>query len=233
MYKKAFHAATMIKMQAERGTPYAKYMLGVLLHRLRSSRELFGVDQWWPVEMDTDAFRSTLMLIGNVGMGTRIHVDWTEAINLALGIASRWDDKMAVALWMFVRPNAMRELDTLLKQWASAPDKGGLSATFPLGLCTPNMPIFTEADMRRMKGHMGDKVMLVEQRAGQVVRAMAGWGHAVVNLQPCIKIAYDMFVVDNFPSYAIAHAMTARLFKNNCIHDYTSWAKVISSCMSG
>ena len=220
-YRHALHAAQAIDTAHTNGKSYARYMLGDLMMRMRCAN-IFG-DEWWPpCPMDTNQYRSALVLLGNIGMGTAIHVDWSEAINLALAITGMCDMGKALALWMFVRPSAMEELQELMMAKVN-----GLSSKYPEGFKTANLPMFTVADMQHIFRTMGkDKVHLVEQHAGEVVRVCAGWGHAVVNLQPCIKIAYDRYVVANFPHYAVCHAMNASLFGENHADDYTGWADV-------
>lgn len=254
-YRHAMHAAEAIAKTLRNGkTQCARYMLGDLLMRMRSAN-IFG-DDWWPSGLvDTDQFRSALVLLGSGGMGSAVHVDWSEAINLALAITGCWNEGLALALWMFVKPSAMAELEELMKassaglaaatanlkgkkaveatqKFAAAARKKaakgeGLSKLYPEGLQTGMIPAFTEADMRYIAKVMGpDKVQLVEQHAGEVVRVRVGWGHAVVNLQPCIKVAYDRYLSANFPRYAVSHAMTAPMFGLNNAQDYTGWTVV-------
>ena len=221
MYRHALHAAQAIATAHENGKGCARYMLGDLMMRMRCAN--IFVNEWWPTNLiDTDQFRSALVLLGKHGMGTAIHVDWSEAINLALAITGMCDTDKALALWMFVRPSAMKELQELMMAKVN-----GLSSKYPEGFKTANLPMFTVADMQHIFRTMGkDKVHLVEQHAGEVVRVCAGWGHAVVNLQPCIKIAYDRYVEANFPNYAISHALSAPLFGDRIAPDYAAWTEV-------
>ena len=51
-------------------------------------RQAYAKDEWgWDHARDMqDKGRATLLLLGNAGTGTKGHVDWTEAMNIAFAL---------------------------------------------------------------------------------------------------------------------------------------------------
>ncbi len=98
-------------------------------------------------------------------------------------------------------------------------------ATEERGILEPFRAL-TESQLRIFAKAMGSKVVLVEQKGGEVVFVPPGWVHCVLNLAPCIKLAHDRYILERFPLYAKS------AFEVGCGHmykaittDYMAWAK--------
>lgn len=82
----------------------------------------------------------------------------------------------------------------------------------------------TAEDMRRLVGddRVKDYVQLVEQKHGDVVEVNPGWAHAVINVKPCLKLAYDRLIQKDMPLCAlIHHLLHSKLFYNMNAPDYS------------
>ncbi len=235
MYHDSVTAAKAIHDAIKKNETTSGFVLGELMMRMRAFTGFGERREWWPEWISgTDRFRSTLLLLGRKGHGTNIHIDWTEALNMALAIEDDWDQAVALAQWLFVKPQALQRLDALLRE------RPEFKTRFPHGLKTFPLAPFSEADMDLVVELLGDAdAYLVQQKAGDIVRVRMGWAHAVVNLQPCIKIAFDRYIRERFPAYALSHVRYAALFGRNMTRDYAGWAQVLwrscfrSCCLSG
>ena len=79
---------------------------------------------------DYDAMtRATLLMLGAGGIGTGLHVDWENAINLAVLIADTYNSN-PVALWLFIKPT-MEAINNVHEYLMSHPT---LRAKYPQGL---------------------------------------------------------------------------------------------------
>ena len=115
-------------------------------------------------------------------------------------------------------PDALVEVDQVLQEMFPHKFKSGSKC--PLKSAKP----LTEAEIRAFKLRMGDKVVLIEQKAGEVVFVPPGWVHCVVNMEPCIKAACDLYTVDRFPSYArAAYEVGSAVMHVANAPDYMSW----------
>ncbi len=60
-----------------------------------------------------------------------------------------------------------------------------------------------------------EKVVLLEQYAGDEVHAPPGWLHFVCNHQASVKLAYDAIVLENMPAYVQARLQVLSHLHNN------------------
>lgn len=178
-------------------------------------RRCFGC-MWWPKHPITSVYDSTLMLLGAYGTGTGLHVDWSEAVNLALAIDGQFG---VLATWLFISPLVIAELDEFLRADTR------FKARFPNGLKGSGDVALNPEDMTAIKGRFPPGcVYVVEQSAGMCVRVPPGWIHAVWNCKPCLKLAFDFYVTSHFRFYQLSHANTAPFFTN--APDYMGWMQV-------
>ena len=200
-------------------------VLGNTRLRMRATDCFGGGRPWWPDWLvGSDIFRATLLMLGSVGVGTRLHVDWTEALNIALAIDGYSDLSLALALWMFVSPAALERVHRALIDDKQFLNKAG-KRRFPKGLSSNEdvqEHLLSKAEMEYLAAKFPDGVMLVEQFAGEVVIVRPGWLHAVINLQPCLKLAFDRYVPEAFPQYAMSHVLVASKY-GMVADDYMQW----------
>lgn len=99
-----------------------------------------------------------------------------------------------LAVWFFIRPQFIDAYHAF---------KGG-NNTFQQA--KGHLPKYTyeqvKAELDEFKNEVGaEAVVEVKQYAGQIVYVAPGWLHTVLNLQPCIKMAWDYQEVQNLPLY--------------------------------
>ena len=129
-----------------------------------------------------------------------------------------------VALWLFIPPTAaaVEAVSNYLKRKHKA--------LYPDGLATPALfdnkgvfrmrgavrgKVLTEAHLRAMandKTLVGLGIRILEQKSGDVVLVEPGWFHAVVNIQPCVKLAYDYVVAAELGMIAVVQHLFASKF---------------------
>lgn len=129
-----------------------------------------------------------LLFVGSVGQSTGLHDDWTEAFNVAFGVEGAFDPLKPLARWTFFHPDTMGALDAYTK---SLGHKQGAYKVF-----------LSDAQVVFLKARFGaDKVLVVEQWARDKVFVPVGWTHQVINLQTCVKLAFDFIDPRHFILY--------------------------------
>jgi hypothetical protein len=120
---------------------------------------------------------------------TALHMDYTEAYNWATGINMPGLDISApLAIWHFVRPLRLKEFVMFLraKQLCSEQEsKMEISKN-----------VWDEA-----VAHWPDDIVIVEQLHNNAVHVPPGWAHHVKTLQPCLKLAWDLWRLDRLVPY--------------------------------
>lgn len=82
--------------------------------------------------------------------------------------------------------------------------------------------MLNEREMRDIAEACKEHVQLVEQRSMDVVVVPPGWIHCVVNLQLCMKLAYDRCIEDDLPQVSLTHRMiNVPWFRQASAQDYT------------
>jgi hypothetical protein len=159
----------------------------------------------------TDSARSSLILLGGPKTGTGLHVDWTEAFNIAFSVGDA--PTMAVlAVWVFLHPAVAQAAHDWLKQngW-----QDGLAAKVRLEGASQEQ--FTQHLEQKQPG----SVLVIEQRAGEMIRVVPGWIHQVSNLQPSLKLAFEVYDVNHFHAYGLLmHRIASPLFGKAMPRDY-------------
>jgi hypothetical protein len=141
------------------------------------------------------AARQILAMIGGIGNWTPLHIDWTSAINVAfavMGEGLNFNHKLPLAIWYFIQPAAIPMVHEWLKEVKQI--------TAGLGCGRFEMPRLTEEDFDALRKYCGvDEesgeyyVTKVEQFHGHWIEFEPGMLHQVINLQPCVKFAYDTY----------------------------------------
>jgi JmjC domain, hydroxylase len=98
-------------------------------------------------------------------------------------------DDPVLAVWYFVRPRHVAAFVGLL---------GGDESVTQLRKVEEMDEV-----AQQLRAATGDEqaVVVVEQRAGQRVSVPPGWMHTVINLLPCVKLAWDHQVPENLAGY--------------------------------
>jgi hypothetical protein len=192
--------------------------------------KLWKACHWWPDSNISNQswFLATLVVLGCIGTSTQMHVDRSEAWNLAMAIIGRTKNiEDTLAVWLMVSP-------VVLEFWLHDFLQNSFSnkAAFPNGVMTAPFPHFTYEQMKEINtayqeyvetgqfldGKAPDKdgIKLMEQKHGQAIYVPPGWAHAVYNLQPCLKVARDVYNSFHFPLYAcVAGGFTSNLLSDD------------------
>lgn len=181
----------------------------------------------------TDLWAATLLLLGGEGTGTALHSDWTEAFNLLLAVVADPTEVLpaeyVAAKWWFFHPSMVEKLDEEVKA-LGLEDVDGLASK----------PLLTEAQLddlrKKVDAHAADQGITVqvthyvlEQKPGFVVHVPPGWVHAVVNVKPCLKLAFDAYIMTNVHSYIEAHRkVVCKVFKKVMADDYMAIDTVLA-----
>jgi hypothetical protein len=120
-------------------------------------------------------------------------------------------------------------LDKLLKEDPALKDKFKQGLKTDIGGEVRVLPLLTPDDMAVIEKKMPrGTVKIVKQCAGDVVHVKPGVIHAVYNLQPCLKIAVEIFVQEHMEFYAVAHAGLIHYFPKG--KDFMGALKVAYRC---
>ncbi len=122
--------------------------------------------------------------------------------------------RVVVAAWLFIAPRAAAPTDLWLR------DRGHVN-----GLA--GNPRLGEEEVAALKLALaglglGDGcVVEVQQRAGDMVHVPPGWIHQVVNMRPCLKLAWDFADLTRMHLYIrAANEIGAPLFGDALAADY-------------
>ena len=118
----------------------------------------------------------------------QFHVDFTDAFNQALGLKGAHDPKRPLAIWLLVHPDYAEDLRRRCQ------DRFDRDLRTQLCLPTEDQLLELEAEMGTIQEgpEAGLRVArVIHQFAGGQLYVPPGWPHAVRNLQPCAKIAWD------------------------------------------
>lgn len=129
---------------------------------------------------------TSLVLINLVACLTPFHCDRSPAVNIAYAVA---DAPMAAAIilahWLFIHPRQIPTAFTLLYRAAGL--SGGQR-------CIPQLSqhVWDVVCWQQLAADHPDIFVYLRQCAGQRVSVPAGWVHAVLTLEPCVKVAWDV-----------------------------------------
>lgn len=168
----------------------------------------------------TDAKRSSLVFLGAGQSCTGLHLDWTEAYNRAFAVGDV-DVSKPVAEWLFIAPSAIHEADKYLRDHVH---EDGLMLESRIHLSGKDFKDFVAF----MNQNGADRVRIVKQFAGTLVHVPPGWVHQVTNLQPCLKLAWDVYERANYGAYALLQQRIASpLFGTAMAPDYMALSAAI------
>jgi hypothetical protein len=177
-------------------------------------------------------------MMGDELHGTGMHVDWSSAVNLAVDLSPPHDQqRLPVAMWLFIPPTdeAIAAVNSVIRA-----DPDGLGRACPNGLGLPadpdflrgsadkqhNMRVLTPEQMQRIADSpeaAEHGVHIVQQHSWDEVTVPPGWIHAVVNLRPCIKFAFDYLAEQDLVKTAISqHFIASGIFGPIMATDYSA-----------
>lgn len=187
-----------------------------------------------------DVGSSTLIILGGKDRGTGFHLDWTQACNVAFAVGADVAADTVLAVWVFINPLVLHLADAWVKlhvltrkrvrgrfnmvpRW---PEGFASSADHRVHLIGADLDSFL-AYMRGLEGVV-NPVVVVEQKAGQMVCVPAGWAHQVTNQATCLKVAWDYYDAVHLHNYVQLQQLASTYFKASMSHDYMSVNMIIA-----
>lgn len=199
---------------------------------------------------DTDIWRATLVLIGLISTFTNFHIDWASAFNIAFyllvdasGHAIDLPDEgdrsyldLVLAEWYFVSPVLLKDdcMRGLVEEWMRAEMGVQLGVR---DIKSGNIRC-TKAKFLKLQEAVGDPdglkrlAFVVEQRHGDVVFVQAGYMHHVVNVNSCVKFAFDVFDYSRAADYVDVWQRLHVLIGTNNAPDYVSGERIVLSAVT-
>ena len=187
---------------------------------------------------------SLMMFVGKgAKTSTKVHVDWTQAKNVALSLRPtrlvRW---LLISLMFWVLGCEQRSSLTsllalqavyqnILAVWVFVPpDKAEAFAAWArqkqLSTVEEGLHLTLE-QVDELRGAVPGVVVL-RQCAGDLITVPAGWMHAVINRADACKLAFDCFEVDKFHLYAQSWRQIASKYtKTSQADDYMQACAVL------
>ncbi|KAL3156268.1 hypothetical protein ABBQ32_012542 [Trebouxia sp. C0010 RCD-2024] len=158
----------------------------------------------------TDTSRTGLLMLGKAGLGTKFHVDRTQAENVAFSVVDKPKGKskatrhgsqphFVLARWWFVHPHVAPRFAEFVRDSLHHAD--GLQDFMPKPEHWELMLAF--GSMNAIDGR--DVVVVLNQGPGDIVLVPPGWPHAVNNVMPCCKLAWDHYDPRHLATYAAVH----------------------------
>jgi hypothetical protein len=163
---------------------------------------------------------SMLMILGVKGCGTPFHLDWSNAVNVAFAL-SAGTMHTTLALWSFLHPSELSDkklkgffdewcLKNLQKYCLEGEDTTDLRLFNQEVNKTPSKqqsrkPLLSMTDMAEFNTFLASKserpdfqfTIHVHQKHGEVMQVCVGWSHQVVNMEECMKYAFDFATTSN------------------------------------
>jgi hypothetical protein len=197
----------------------------------------FTAGEWEDTSTQT-ALHSILLMLGRKGCGTAFHMDWSNAVNIAFAQSQKQiNANKPLALWSLMDPMVMT--DPILKETLNTWCTNNLDKYYSKDEARPGMAIFNQQVDKNPTNKMPQRPTLqlsdmvdinkclieaakqnnlpntdayiihIHQYHGQVVNVTVGWPHQVVNLEDCVKLAFD---------YATPEQATQCLHTNAIMH---------------
>lgn len=130
---------------------------------------------------------------------TPFHFDWSEANNIAVGIANMTSMDSHVADWFFVRPDCIDMFVEYCKN-KSKECQHAFGGLFCDRLKAERLRQFCLT----LYNEHPDWLVYIKQKVGDMIYVPAGWIHCVITVQPCIKLAWDFVNYKHLPNYLAA-----------------------------
>ena len=67
-----------------------------------------------------------------------------------------------------------------------------------------------------------EQVKVIFQHPGDVVQVLAGWAHAVLNIEPNLKVAVEVVRAEEAALIATGHRLSVQYIKEHSAGDYTA-----------
>jgi hypothetical protein len=175
-------------------------------------------------------------MYGATGCGTGFHLDWANAVNIAFAVDESTISSV-LAVWSFMDPTVHenKTLKDALDQWCvlnlpkygkfmdetASPNIFNQQVNVQPTNKLPQKALLTYDDLMNLNNHLleaaahakltnnGAYITHIFQKHGDVVNVHVGWAHQVVNLQRCIKYAFD---------YSLPEHAKQCIFTNNALH---------------
>ena len=109
-----------------------------------------------------------------------------------------------LALWVFLHPTILRRVNVWLQAHGFKDGLAGASAR----LKKQQLQKLRE-DMGMIPGTSTPYVAIVKQGHGEMVHVPAGWVHQVINMRPCIKMAWDVYQPKHLLNYVLSQQYVA------------------------
>ena len=163
---------------------------------------------------------ATLVLLGVKGLGTKFHVDWSSARNVAIAVHKK-DANKELALWTFIHPKSIQGVFDWIR-------KNIIGCVEKINDAWAPVRALTVEESRHLKSHFDEEVILVYQHGGDVVTVPPGWAHCVINMEDCIKVAVDVYVKKDMFAYITSNCEVSSLLATNA-DDYMAIGPVVSN----
>jgi hypothetical protein len=201
---------------------------GGLGHQVKLMRS--ALREFIPSSSLYDRSSTSLLLAGWPLSGTALHTDPTEAQNVAFflsGLGHKFKHNMPLAYWVFVHPDMAGKVNTwLLRKNKPKLDEAG------------GKPL-THDEMKELVEFIGDLphgaagAFIVPQGPGDVIAVPPGWMHAVTNVQPCVKLAYEFIRINQLITYMTAWNQVNVLHGLNNAESYMNVIAVLMELLDG
>ena len=132
---------------------------------------------------------------------------------------------LVLAVWWFVHPYVAAEFGEYIKEVFG--HAAGIVGFKPQPQHYSNMYAF--GDAHTIAGRAS--VLCLHQGPGDIVRVTPGWPHAVLNMLPCFKLAWDYLEMSHMATYLAVHRdIASPLFRGDeTSQDYMAVAPVLSN----
>jgi len=119
---------------------------------------------------------------------------------------------LVLARWTLIHPSAAIDAYNWMRNQGFKAS-GGKAAWLSTVLSPEQVEKLT-AHLKQLPAlsHIKSPILVLEQRAGDIIDVAPGWAHQVENLATCVKVAWDCVVPENLPLYMeVMHSIRAHL----------------------
>lgn len=150
------------------------------------------------------------MWVGNKDKGTPLHLDRTEAYNLAIAIQGHglpaFNPLEPVAYWLFIAPSLLDTAQAWIKDTLKRRPDQQMTYTDMVQI-RDALAYLNGPDGRNSKPPL---IFIEPQWHLGLIHVTPGWAHAVCNHQACLKVAWDAMVPNRMGAYGVAQRFLAR-----------------------
>jgi hypothetical protein len=186
-----------------------------------------------------DMARAVLFMLGRKACGSGLHFDRTSAVNVAMRTDKGLSLDAPLAQWMFLHPRVFLDEDLLLQLHAALVKMDVVKAGDVVeenifaykrdaeyhesgALKRKKKPLLSLNQVEELRFALGEEnVIILYQKHGQVVFVPPGYAHQVINLEDCMKMAFDFIDPKLLAEYAVVwRRMICRLAGSGAGDDY-------------